>query len=738
MHLDRKNALRPYVLLWACVGLTMGTYGPAHGQEIALDGIVISGEKIDRSYLDTTTSVGVATQEDIETYSIDSVFESFNRMANVRHFPTRGGNSAFQIRGLNANGISEIGNAVPLVSVIIDGATQNREGILRGSRSTWDMRQIEVLRGPQSSLYGRAALAGAVVIESNDPTYHWEAAFKAAGASHEYREGGLMLSGPLIDKQLAFRISGEWLRAENDIHYTDPLNDELGDDELTNLRGKLLFEPQAIPGLSALFTFSSVRDKPASTSVDGNFFDRVFDGGSGAGPPFSSLFTEFRETEVDNYIANVSYELGAGYTLRSVSAFIDTKLNVSSPPANSAIYLREDSRTGEDFTQDLRIEIDDKTRGLSGVVGAFYGDFSELNDSTIIADIGLGNDPPIPVGLTAPVQLGQFANDTETTAVYADLKYNVFGPWSIIGGLRYQKDKVRNFSDSAQLVGLDFSTFPPAPTPIYISNNYDVENTFDVWLPKGGLAYQIDNTQTVSATASRGYRQGYAENIFGTPVINTVNPEFVWTYELAYRLVSEDKRLTFGTNLFYNDYSDQQITIFARDGSIPFTNSVNAGSSHSYGAEFEATYDFGNGLRVFGSLGLLKTEIDELAIPAGLGAVCGGGSCNGNDFPEAPSVTFAFGGVYKHSSGLFVAADASYTGSYYSVGEIDNRKAFEVDKFFVANAKVGYEFGPYTAAVFAKNIFDEEYLVGISGTNAPTSAAIGDSRLIGVELRGKF
>src|SRR5262245_45549882 len=128
---------------------------PAHAQDavVPLEGIVIVGEKVERSYLDTFTSVGVATGEDIKNYNTDDLNDSFNQMANVRSFSSNRGNNGFQIRGLNADGVTQPANSAPLISVIIDGATQSAEGLRRGSRGVWDVKQIEVLRGPQSALH---------------------------------------------------------------------------------------------------------------------------------------------------------------------------------------------------------------------------------------------------------------------------------------------------------------------------------------------------------------------------------------------------------------------------------------------------------------------------------------------------------------------------------------------------------------------------------------------------------
>lgn len=703
------------------------------GDAVQLDGIVVYGEKLERDYLNTYTSVGIVTNEDLEDYSIQNTNEVFNRLANVRHLDPSGGNEIFSIRGMNGDGLStSVGNPVPLVSVILDGALQNSEGSRRGTRSTWDMKQIEVLRGPQSSLYGRAVLAGALVLESNDPTYDWKVALKGDYGSFEHKTGAFMVSGPIIDNQVAFRISMEGHESRNDINYVDRDGEGLGDDKFHNIRGKVLIEPKAIDGLRALLTFNHAIDKPSVNRVDGpNFFDRQENG--------SADLEEVREIDVDNYIANISYDFNDAYTLRSITSFTNTDLSIENTP-NSIVFDRQDLREGEDFTQDVRLEIKDKKgSGFSGVVGAYYGEFKQFADRDFQVDasyagcvLGGGgfqpclnfvqNDgvPPFFVDLN----VGNEGYDIKTRALYADLRYNIFGPLSVLGGLRYQEDEVRNYATS---IGIQTGG---APVTI------DSTAKFDVLLPKFGLSYELDKNQTVTAVASKGYRQGFSEVVNG--VQNDVDPEFVWTYELAYRYVSSDKALTFGTNLFYNEYKDQQIVTLDPFTSIQST--LNAGEARSYGAEIEGRYDFGNGLNLFGSLGLLKTEILDLVDPRpaanGGGCELSGGNCKGNEFAEAPEVTFAFGGIYRHHTGLFAAADVSYTSSFFTAGHLDGNPDFKLDSYFVANAKVGYETKGVKASLYVKNIFDEEYVTGVLVDDF--SASLGDSRSFGAEVLMKF
>ncbi len=664
---------------------------------VTLQPITVSGEKVERSYLDTFTSVGIATGKDIEDYQLDELNQVFETMANVRWFPNNGGNNGFTIRGVNADGVTQPANSAPLISVIIDGATQSAEGLKRGSRGTWDLKQIEVLRGPQSTLQGRNALAGAVIIESNDPTYYPEFLAKGQIGNLERVDVAAALSGPIIEDQVAVRLSGEYRNQDTEVSFVDSLNEPLADDEYYNVRGKVLIEPNALPDLSVLLTASQTYDQPNGVTVTGpDFFDRNFD--------LASTLTEVRNMNVQNYIADIGYDLSDGFTLRSLFAANRTNLEVTSVPG-ATFFIRDDNRRDHDYTEDLRLEIYDTGFGLSGVAGIFYGDFNQSVDSYIEAS-----------GLV--FQDGTFENDTSTTAVYADLRYRFLEDFQLLGGLRFQHDRVQNKID------ID-SAFGPTRS--------DRTTSYNVWLPKLGLAYDIADNQSVAITASRGYRQGQTEVRAGTlDSVHTVDPEFVWTYELAYRLSAFDQRLSFGANAFYNRYRNQQISIID-PVYTPLANTVNAGNSWSIGAEFESRYAFDFGLNVFGSLGFLKTQFGDFDDAA---CTPSGGSCQGNAFPEAPSYTFSFGGDYQHRSGIFASAWGDYTSGYYAQGDINNNPDFEIDGRFLANARLGYATEHIQASLFVDNLFDKDYLTGRS--LVADEATVGDGRLFGIEMRVRF
>jgi TonB-dependent siderophore receptor len=662
--------------------------------------IIVTGEKFGRDQFTTFTSVEVFTGGELHDLVKPTLNDALNSAPNIRAFMGGTGNSDVVIRGLSSEGATAPSRSNPVISVVVDGAEQGVEATRRGTRGIWDVEQVEVLRGPQSTLQGRNALAGSVIIKTKDPTYTPEAIFEGLVGTEDYRSGAFAVSAPIVEDELAFRISGQIFRKENDIDYVDPSISDVGKEEFEEIRGKLLWEPAEIPGLRGLFTVSRTHDKPAWALVSGpDFFARRFD----------DTTAERRDTYVNRYIADLSYEFNEDWKIQSITSFVDTDVDINSPQTSTLQpfqLIRGDTREGGDFSQDIRLTYGSAESQFSGVFGLFAGRSTFDLDS----NIQVVADPFTPIIL--PFQQLQAKNKSETIALYADTRYEFVDRWTLLAGGRLVHDKVSaNYQGSL----LDASTFGYVP----LTENNSVSNT--EFLPKIGLAFELTENQNLAATISKGYRPGYSELIIGTTDINEVKPESLWAYELAYRSKWLEDRLQVNGNVFYYDYTNQQVPIEFDPRFPAQTISLNAAESHSYGAEVEVRYGFDNGLELFGGLGLMKSKFDK-------------GDFKGKEFPEAPSVTASFGGIYKHESGFFVGGDVSFTDGYYSKGDVNNVRA--LDSFTVVNANAGYEKDNLKITAFAKNLFNEEYLTSISSDGS--QATIGEARSFGVRINASF
>lgn len=675
--------------------------GVLSGNATVLDTIVIQGEKFARDTFNTFTSVEVVTSKELDDYVRQTLDEAVNSSPNIRMFEDSG-NTNIAIRGMNAEGATQPSRSNPVISVSVDGSEQGIEATRRGSRSAWDVEQIEVLRGPQSTLQGRNALAGSVVIRTKDPTFTPEAIFREEIDSDGLYSGAFAVSGPIIEDQLAFRLSGQVTRDDKDISYSDPKWASQGDEEFEEFRGKLLFTPSELPGFTGLFTVSRTHDKPAYNTVTGpDFFAREY---------VTAGFEEFRDTTVNRYIADLKYEFNPDWTVQSVTSYVDMTQEIDAP--RSATFFRDETRDRGDFSQDTRLTYGSEDSAFSGVLGLYAGQYSGHAVSDSEMDV-------FGLGYTVPLQQLDARDKGTSLAVYADGRYEFVDRWTLLAGGRLVHDKVSANYKGVVLAGLLDATLDEVSS---------VSNT--EFLPKIGLAFELSENQNIALTASKGYRPGFSEIIVGTTTINTVEPETLWAYELAYRSKWLDDRLQINGNVFYYDHSNMQVPVPVPHPILSggYSYTINAARAHSYGAEIEARWNFDSGLEVYAGLGLLKTKFDE--------GVYNGINIAGNEFPEAPALTASLGAIYKHESGWFAGGDVSFTDGYYSKGDVRNLPVTAVDSFTIANAQVGYQTDNLTFVAYAKNLLNEKYLTGISSNGA--SASIGDARSFGLQLTQKF
>lgn len=637
---------------------------------VELEKVEVTGEKIARDLQDTPTSVAAVANTQIETLGVRDLRDAFRLMANVN---ANQSNTGFSIRGLNSEGIGSPGsNLRPLASLTIDGAAQSFEGIRRGARGAWDIQQIEVLRGPQSTLQGRNALAGAVIVKTNDPTDQLELSGRVLGGSQSLFAPAAMVNVPLADGQVGFRFAAESARRELGIGYSDPVGDELDDETFDSFRGKVLLKPNAAPGLSLLLSVSDVTDKPAVNAVDpANPFSRRL--------TVSATTAEMRETSVTATTLETRYAPPrAAWAVVSTTAWIGTDAIIYTP---SPAYDRDEIREDRDFTQELRFEyVSPSETRRSVVAGFFYGELDAHRDSVIAVG------PPVtPIDLVVQDLLTDTLN--ENLAVYAEARTPLGEKVNLTLGARYD-------TEEAATDNLDRLTAARTIT----------DTDFDAFLPRGSIAYDFTPDQSLAFTVARGYRAGFVENT------RTIDPEYLTSFELAWRSTWFGRRLRLNANVFHYDWTDQQITIANPNPLLP-SITANAGQSRSFGGELDLSARVTRDLTVGVSLGALDTELVEF------------GADSGNEFPEAPDFNGAAWAMLRLPRGFYVAGDFRYTGSFYGVANVANTPAGVVPGHGVANASVGYETTRAKLSVGVRNLFDRDYLTGRGTTG---SAYVGD------------
>lgn len=772
------------LLLPLAISITAMTGASAFAQEsrkTALEEVTVTGQKIERSLQDTPDSVVVVNTIQIEDRDITDFDEFLAQTANANS----DNGQALNIRGIDAFNVSGSGDSF-LASVYVDGAPLPRR-LIDGGFSTWDASQVELLRGPQSTLQGRNALAGAVVITTTEPTQEWEGRFRAQFGEHGEQELAFAGGGGLIEDQLAFRFSAELEEFDGfNRNITRNERSDFSDDELYRL--KFLWTPKGVDDFSALLSLTH------ATKENGDLTVEVPENG---GNPFERIVTsndeDRRDIETDIVSLKLDYQFNDNWSLTSISTYSDVfrgNLNDIDNGAEASI-TNQTFDNNQTLSQEFRLTFEYEK--FEGVIGGYYFDqeidtLVEGDRQILLSDAGITS--PFfqnQFGLdqaTADFVVSQFApvdpaildnritteRNVSSVALFADATYHINDKLDIFGGFRWDREKQDNDSDSifvfsnqsdlpdpSSFIG-PFAGLAPLIAGVnagLIANVADanlnaplVNSTNNEILPKLGVSYHWTDDLTTSFSVQRGFRSG------GVGVNNArsssfqFDSEFTTNYELSLRSVWLDGALTANANIFYIDWEDQQIAVQLSSNSFD-TETQNAGASTVKGFEVELNYLAADSLTLYGSLGQANTKFDEfdVVIPSDTGEPTVF-DLSGRSFEGSPEWTANVGATYKPDNGFVVNVNANYASDSSSEinpeidGRIETDADFDLrnDSRVIVNAQVGYEWNSFGIFLIASNLFDEEYISSANAFEGQTTQrqSIGDPQQFSVSLRGRF
>jgi len=719
--------------------------------------IIVTGEKASRSLQETTASVSVTTDKRLAEENILTIQEIYQRTANLSETY---GASGFSIRGIDQRGVSGGGDAAT-ATVFVDGAPVPQDVLSNGPTDMWDVAQVEIFRGPQSTIQGLNALAGAVHIRTQDPTFDWGLKGRALVSSFDTTQFAVAGGGPIIPGELAFRVSAEKRDSDGYIRNITRNEPESGVDS-TSIRGKLLWTPSALPGFEARLGYHHFETKGGYlfTYVDRSVADYFDNRTNPSDYPNSS------DVDNDQVTLDLRYDLGGGLSLSALGTWTDTDFVRKYDGDFSAASIAYSDIAGgaETFTQELRLNYESDR--LSGLVGLFYYNRDQYRRShqvTLVPTPGptianllagaLGAEtaeqvaalytaalPNIPVDYTS-----DFPTKVETMAVFADARYRLTDRLSLLGGFRYDREKNRIGGEAiATFVGTlpDPAAYGPL-APAFVGVNAAVlglvddasgsapagTRTFNAFLPKGGIEMAWTPDLATAFVVQRGYRSGGSGFNTARSQLFPYDPEFTWNYELSLRSAWLDGRLTVNANAFYIDWIDQQTTANFGNGTYD-THTVNAGKSHLYGFELELAHRVSPAFDWYASLGHTRTKFDEFV--TNVGSIT---DLSGLEFPYAPKWTLAGGANVRFAGGFNANLNASYRSAVFtdvSIPQSDSR----VGARTLVNAKFGYETEHWSLSLFANNLFDEKYDQYVN--NHTNFAIIGAPRNVGVILEAGF
>ncbi len=719
-----------------------------------LDTIVVRGEKTTRDLQDTTSSVSVTTAEQIEQENLQSLTDILERTANVA---TSYSARDFTIRGISNEG----GEPNPLATIYLDGAALPTQVTGSGPNDLWDIAQVELFRGPQSTIQGQNALAGAVVIRTQDPTFDWDARARLLWSDPSDRRVAFAGGGPLIADELAFRVSVE----DRDFDgFTDNITRHTGEDAVdsTLARARLLWTPGAIEGLSVRLGYT--RDNRlgpylyshARNDVPDYYDHRI---NTSDHPNTTDARTEAANLQVD-------YDVGGPWSLSSVTAWSDALMrrsydndNGPAPEQYGNTHEPHDvlsqefrlhytgdrltglvglygSRRSTDRSQSSHIGIATPVETISGVLQG--AGFPAENADQIAAMYAMAL-PVIPVDYA-----GAYAGESKNLALFADGEFRINETWSLLGGFRYDRERYGfDSSTDAQFAGVlpDPGLFDPTGGVVAMAiagiNQAVLGMVADAsaltpwqsadssaFLPKAGLRWSWHADGSLALTAQRGYRSGGVSYNVARSQPVAFDPEYTWNYELALRTQWLDGKLALNANAYYIDWTDKQTYAYFGQNSYDF-HVVNAGRAHLYGFEAEVRHRVGSGFDWYGGVGYSRTQFDEFDLIDGASLT----SYAGREFAYAPRWTATIGANLRWGSGWFANANANHRDRVnVDVGAGNNVLASRT----LVNAKLGYNALNWSAYAFGSNLLDRGY-TQYAWLDDP-NVTLGTPRVLGVGL----
>lgn len=719
---------------------TTPSSSPAADEEV--ETIIVTAQRREQELNDVPVAITAIGQAEIQNltagYMTDVGIKAPNVIMDQSSIAPR-----ISIRGITSQSNINAGFP-PAIGVYVDEVYQGRDPSFNTILS--DVARIEILRGPQGTLYGKNTIGGAINIITQQPTEEFEGSADLTVGNLGLLQGRLSLSGAIAPNVRA-RLSLAHRERDGYLQNTTTGQD-LNDISADGVR--LVVAADLTPNLTATFSTdhfyedgtSALETGPATLNGAVTILSTI-----PAQNPNDNVVQldgdEFAERELHGYAARFNWDLG-GMELTSITAYRNYESNFGDDsdglPINAFNVGREEN--AENFSQEIRLT-STGDGPLSWIIGAYY--YIENIENNRRIQLG----PAFPYLLAGngaafayPTYTGE-AGRTESTiessswALFGSVTYDLSANLHLSGGLRYT-DEQKDFSYIQYYTQQYLAGPGPSVIPNFAVNIPRRNESYDDGQFTGdlSLSYDINDDQMLYARYSRGYKAGGFQTDVISPPFNPVadfgfDPETVDSYEIGYKSFFFDRRLELNLAAFHMDWSDKQEQVFT---GLSFIID-NAASAVSEGVEVEFTARPMEGLTLDGNLAYLDAHYEEFA--GSPGAV-------GRAIPNQPEYSGSLGAQYvtpiTGNMELFTRADLIYRDD--SFVNVTNNLQNEGSTTY--NGRIGLQSADDRWGVYlwGRNLTDE---IAVSqGSTFPfpfaqiTTRAPGFGRTYGVELRTHF
>lgn len=609
-------------------------------------------------------------------------------------------------RSFNFQAIRGLGNSNYLVrdsiSFFLDDVPyENIHQFLPGE--LFDLERVEVLRGPQGTLYGRSSQAGVINIISRPPSNETEVTIGAGYGSFNQRQAQFAWSDAIVKDKLRFRISGAY-NAQDGFTKNILLNEDANAQESLFGRFSLLWTPTK--EWSITFNANGGRNR------DG---DNTFVPFAQANPFVSrSNIPGSLDVVINTQSLKATYE-GSGFTFTSITARNETDLDYTQDTDYTPDDLLRSRATipSTIWSQEFRFQSPNTAQKLRWLAGGYF------QARTFDLDLSTEYTPLVaPLGFPVGVSRTKAEFDQRTYAVFGQVDFQPIESLTLTAGLRYER-----FWDQLNLINL--FTDPVSGTAPNGLALKDSVTEGDVLLPRFAVQYQVNSAVTLYGNIARGYKPG-TQN-YGAVNRDTliVRPESLWNYEVGLKTSWLDNRLTANLALFWSDVDDYQILILDPNGINTF---IANGGVTTKGFELELNAKPVKGVDLIAGFGYTDARFTRYTNPFT------DENFNGNRLTFAPDFTFNVGVQYRHPVGFFGRVDLQGVGTVF----FDEANRLRQNPFALVNARVGYEWKTGGVYLYVKNLFDQTYKTVAFTGFFDDLASYGDRRTFGFQVQAKF
>ncbi len=683
----------------------------ANATAATIEEVIVTAQKREESLQTVPLAVTALQADDLAARSIGNLTEVFSQVPGLGYTPsTHGGSNAnYYIRGIGQ--VDFISTTEPGVGVYLDGVYVART--VGGALDLLDIERVEVLRGPQGTLFGRNTIGGAVSVVTRDPVFEYEGTARLRLGERNRVDAGFSVNVPLLDDVLATRIS---FNSRNQDGYGRSLFDgEKQSDEGSNA-GRITFLWNVTDNfeVTASGDFTRIREQAKhaiSLEVNPNSFitadQNAFAIANGL-EPFDNrwvpddIYTNFAEFHPDNEVdiwgarVTAKWEITPAITLKSITAYrdmeSDTGLDFDGSPSaisNQTVYDEQDQ-----FSQELLLSGRAFDNRLDWLTGLYYLDESGFNQIELF--LSFAENP--------------FGFDTDTINDYDNSSVAVFGQgtWhfndqlSFTGGVRWSSDDKEDII-TATATKFGFDLVPPSK----------VDDNWDSVTWRVGAQYNFTEEAMGYVTYATGFKVGgFNGRPFSTAeALRDYDPEEVGTVEVGVKTDLFDKRLRLNVAGYYSDYSDIQVTVNTPDPLTgqPLNIVENAAAADIYGMELEAWLLLGDYWQLNFGANYIDAEYSRLDAFTNVTL--------DDDLPQTPDWRFNIGAEFSYpmlmpviGDGRFTArADYYYTDDFYHNAQ---NSAFNHEPSYDLlhlRATIGPVSGQWSFAAYARNVLDQEY-----------------------------